>query len=89
MNNQVVRCDDCGRSTKMALQVRKYGQGMQETYFECEHCTKKYTCYVTDERARKLQKKLRNEKNPVIKFQLQAKLQERMIKLKRELMDSV
>lgn len=86
MTKQIVRCDEsCGRGTRMNIRVLNLPQGKQETYFNCEHCGHKYTCYITDSKARQLQKKMRKTRNPLEKFYLQVQLKERMAKLKEEL----
>ncbi|WP_078428775.1 hypothetical protein [Alkalihalobacterium alkalinitrilicum] len=85
MQNQIVRCDECGRGTKINLKERKYGQGRREAYFTCEHCDHKYTSYVTDTRVRRWQVELNETTDAVQRFNLQLKIRERMQKLKTEL----
>lgn len=85
MFNQIVRCDHCGRGTKINLKEKKYSQGKREAYFNCEQCNHRYTSYITDTRVRKWQDELRGIKDPVQRFNLQLKINQRMQKLKDEL----
>lgn len=48
-------CDneDCGKIADVNYKKAKHLNGIEETYFECEHCFQRYTCFVTDTWVRK------------------------------------
>lgn len=82
-------CDSCNQVTKIDFKMLQHPRGIQETYFKCEHCDTKYTCFVTDEKARKLQKKksrLVGYRYTNNRIRLQDEISQRMTKLKRELL---
>ncbi|MCM3619173.1 hypothetical protein M3936_16410 [Sutcliffiella horikoshii] len=85
MINQTVRCDICGRGTKINLQEKKHTGGKREVYFNCEHCSERYTSFVTDTRVRKWQKEMTGIKDPVQRFNMQLKINQRMHLLKEEI----
>lgn len=68
----VTICDECQNEITMNLQeyehpAHKLKNYVVETYFKCPHCQKKYIAYVTDKRARKMQKEIRQYHQQIIK----------------------
>lgn len=56
----LVFCDECGYKMELAgieIQLREWGNGLEEHYFSCPECKKVYTSQVTDEPLRELIKK--------------------------------
>jgi|SRR5690625_362035 len=51
-----VQCDECHGHFKVNLKQKKHGNGVIETYFTCRHCDKHYTSFVTNARARRMQR---------------------------------
>ena len=91
MTQQVTAlCNECGKITDVIYQEQKHPNDIRETFFKCEHCYYRYTCFVTDEWVRKKQKvaaQLR-VKNQVSKLQeLQQQINERMSRLKYNLVN--
>lgn len=41
-------CDKCNHLTKITFKEANHPLGVIETYFTCEHCEERYTCFVTD-----------------------------------------
>ncbi|MBT2615316.1 MULTISPECIES: hypothetical protein [unclassified Bacillus (in: firmicutes)] len=59
-----VNCIECEKDFSIHLQeykhpVTKHKGYVIETYFHCPHCRKKYVSFVTDQRARKMQKNIK------------------------------
>jgi len=81
-------CDNCKQVTKISFKMSHHLKGIQETYFECDHCEKHYTCFVTDDKVRMLQTKkdrLKGDRHISDRLKLQDEINERMLKLKSEL----
>ena len=79
-------CDKCNYITDIDFKVQNHSKGIQETYFICEHCLERYTCFVTDARVRDMQQSLRTiggRRNG--RDQLHKEMVKRMDMLKREL----
>lgn len=89
-------CDNCHQITKVVFKKRYLPKSIQETYFNCQECNKKYTCFVTDNKVRDLQKKLAQlralppSKYPVEEEVLrsQEEVNQRMYKLKSDLINN-
>lgn len=52
-------CDHCDKITDVEFKKAKHLNGIEETYFECEHCYYHYTSFVTDKWVRKKQRALK------------------------------
>ncbi|MFJ7951540.1 hypothetical protein ACIQZG_08435 [Lysinibacillus sp. NPDC096418] len=57
-------CDDCQKEIIVSVKDYEYPAHQLkgyviETYFRCPHCNKKYSVIVTDKRARKMQKEIK------------------------------
>lgn len=52
-------CDECGKITDVDFKKDRHPNGIEETYFKCEHCYYRYTSFVTDKWVRKQQRKLK------------------------------
>ena len=68
-----------------------HSKGIKETFFNCTHCQRKYVCFVTDHEVRKMQKdkaKLIGIHNANKRLQMQDKINQRMARLKMELIGS-
>lgn len=63
-----IYCDDCSHEFRIKLRKKKHNFTIEENYFVCPKCKKKYTAFVTDLQCRKLIKeieKAREKKRPV------------------------
>ena len=81
-------CDNCNCITNIQFKINHYPKGIQETYFDCERCGKHYTCFVTDDKVRMLQKKkerLKGDSYVTKRIWMQDEINKRMEKLKSEL----
>lgn len=93
-----VICDSCKKGFTVKTKKKEYGVDIRETYFECTHCKKHYTSFVTNQEARKLQKEIKaltpekkeNDEAYQEKMDLlerkNAKLKEVMLALKSQVM---
>ncbi len=84
----MAKCDNCSQVTKIKFKEVRHQQGIKETYFNCEHCKTRYICFLTDERVREMQQKLRSfggRHNGRMK--LQQEINERMNLLKYNLIN--
>lgn len=52
------KCTDCGMQTEINFETRKFGRGLEETYFKCGVCSVHTTCYITNAKVRKLIKEV-------------------------------
>jgi len=50
-------CDNCNNITPITFKTRPHPMGIEETYFDCEHCDHHYVCYVTDYKVRAMQRR--------------------------------
>jgi len=57
--DNIVRCDVCDKQFVIKPQLKKHGQGIQETYFTCPHCDEHYTAVVTNAEIRKRQREIK------------------------------
>jgi len=64
------------------MKTKHHPEKVIETYFKCPHCKHHYTCFVTDPDVRKLQEDIKPVKNVFIRSAMQAKINEKMKKLK-------
>jgi hypothetical protein len=46
--------------TMVNFRNHQHPKGIQETYFKCQHCNKRYTCYVTNQAVRAKQREIKN-----------------------------
>src|SRR5690625_2853398 len=51
-----VHCNECGKYTSTIPKYKNHPRGIHEVYFKCDHCFWHYTVAVTNNRARKLQR---------------------------------
>lgn len=59
------RCDECGKENEVEYFTDKKVNGIEITYLKCSRCCVKYTCYVTNNKVRKMineNKRLRERK---------------------------
>jgi len=54
-----VQCDKCNSHFRINLKEKKHGKGVKESYFNCTHCDKHYTAFVTDAIVRRRQRELK------------------------------
>ena len=54
-----VNCNECHKDFDIALKEKKHGKGIIEKYFFCSHCSTRYSSAFTNDRARKIQKQIR------------------------------
>lgn len=56
-----VTCDNCSRKFQIKMKKQNHGLEIKEHYFQCPNlkCKKRYTSFVTNQEARKLQKEIR------------------------------
>lgn len=83
-------CDKCGLITDVIFKQSKHPNGIQETYFKCEHCHYRYTSFVTDKKVRKMQQKKEAMKDKHLwekRLELQEQINTRMSKLKYNLIN--
>lgn len=59
----MVVCDKCNKDFKLEPKVKKYSKGVEELYFRCPYCKKRYSSYFTDENIRKQQRIIRKTKD--------------------------
>lgn len=55
----IALCDKCNRITDIEYKVKKHPNTFKETYFECDQCNYHFTCFVTDNKVRKMQRALK------------------------------
>lgn len=78
-------CDQCNYITDVVFNKAKHPNGIEETYFTCEHCHYRYTSFVTDSWVRKKQKdKLTTATK---RLELQEEINNRMSRLKYNLIN--
>jgi phage terminase large subunit GpA-like protein len=91
----LARCNHCENITIIEYKTKKHSKGLTETYFNCVVCNHHYTCFVVDKKVKQLQTKAKNLRR-VMQFKdvrdelqsLQEKINERMERLKQELVNS-
>lgn len=59
----MITCDKCNKGFKLEPKVKKYSKDIQELYFRCPYCKKRYSSYFTDNNIRKQQIVIRNTKD--------------------------
>lgn len=64
-----VQCDNCNEPFKIRLIEKPHPGKIIESYFKCPSCDTKYTTHVTDDWARKEQRKIKKINNEKIKRQ--------------------
>jgi len=84
-------CDSCNQITKIEFKQVQHPKGIQETYFKCDQCHKRHTCFVTDSTVRRWQGK-EDVNRPLEEHErlpkganIQDEINERMSRLKYEL----
>lgn len=85
-------CNNCGKITDVNYKKKRHPKEVRETYFKCEFCNKKYICFVTDKRVRKMQRKrdsLKGDYNIDKRLQIQEEINERMARLKDSMIRGV
>lgn len=55
----IAQCSNCSEMTKIHFKEQQHPKGIRETYFNCHHCNKQFTCYATDSAVRDKQKEIR------------------------------
>lgn len=83
-------CSNCGKITDVDYKEQRHLNDIRETYFKCEHCYYRYTCFVTDAWVRKKHKvaaQLRAMKQTSKLNELQRQINERMSRLKYNLVE--
>lgn len=54
-----VYCDSCNKDFNIHMKVKRWSKGIEETYFICPNCKRRYTSYFTNVSIRKKQGNLR------------------------------
>lgn len=83
------RCDECGKDNDIKYYVDKKITGVHITYLKCSRCKVKFTCFVTNNKVRKMiedNKKLRERKDLSSQESKQVILNDDVIKEKMELL---
>lgn len=85
-------CDHCNKITDVIFKKEKHPNGIEETYFKCEHCFYRYTSFVTDKWVRKQQGNLKamprkNNGNIKLMDEKQIQINKRMEMLKYNLIN--
>jgi len=63
VRDRKVYCDKCYKLTSVKEKEMKHPRGIIERYFKCEHCYWQYTVAVTNDRARKLIRKMKGQRD--------------------------
>jgi hypothetical protein len=91
MTKQTALCDQCDKITDVEFKKDKHPNGIEETYFKCEHCYYRYTSFVTDSWVRKKQRALktlpRHTDNTQVLDDRQLEINQRMSQLKYNLIN--
>jgi len=77
--------------TTIQFKTQDHPRGIKETYFKCQQCNKRYTCFVTNKAVRRKQKEIRSLTglaNTKIRERLQNEVNQRMSELKSELINN-
>lgn len=82
----MVVCDKCNKKFKIDAKIKKHSKGIEELYFRCPICKKRYSSYFTDSNIRKQQKIIRNTKDQEKMKELQAILKIDMDNLKNKML---
>lgn len=70
-HKNLINCDSCNKDIKMTIQTSRLEADVQKVYFICDHCDKEYFCYATNDESRKIQKKIKKERNFLKKKEMQ------------------
>jgi len=84
----IAECSNCSKMTMVKFKNQQHPKGIQETYFKCQHCNKRYTCYVTNQAVRAKQREIKNLtglNDADERTKLQQEVNQCMDKLKSEL----
>lgn len=57
--NKLVYCNECKENFKIKAKKKKYSKGIEEIYFICPHCKRRYTSYYTNPIIRMIQLDIR------------------------------
>ena len=79
-------CNQCDKITDVLFKEEHHPNNVQETYFKCEHCHYRYTCFVIDTKVRKMQRKIRSASLDN-RLSIQEDINNRMGKLKYNLIN--
>lgn len=60
-------CDKCKKEFEIKPRIKKFADGIEETFFICPGCNERYSSYFTDKDIRKKQAKLRNKYNEIVR----------------------
>jgi len=66
----LVKCDECNQEFDVKFKKRKFGRGLEETYFKCGNCYVHTTCFITNGKVRRLQKLMHAETIPDRKLEM-------------------
>ncbi|QGH35145.1 hypothetical protein GI584_14310 [Gracilibacillus salitolerans] len=81
----IAQCTNCGMPTTIQFKDQDHPKGIKETYFKCQHCHKRFTCYVTNKAVRAKQKEIRRTRDQATRERLQLEVNQRMKELKADL----
>lgn len=81
------QCRLCEEKTKVRFKEKQHPRGVKETYFRCEHCNERYSCFVTDGKVRKLQKEIDRIRRDKLSAENIRKLDEKQAKVNRLMAD--
>ncbi|MYL44597.1 hypothetical protein GLV94_02980 [Virgibacillus halodenitrificans] len=75
-------CSICNKQSKPELLIAYHLRGLQEGYFKCKHCGKRYSSYFTDKKVRNLQKQLKKEQGGQKRLEIVEQIKSNMAQLK-------
>lgn len=84
----IAQCTNCSKMTRIDFKEQQHSKGIRETYFKCNQCKKRYTCFVTDKAVRSKQKRIKQltgAHNTEKRVRLQGEVNQRMDELKDDL----
>lgn len=56
---QTIHCDECTKEFELKLRTRKLKDSIEEVFFRCPKCKKKYIAFYTNDEVKKLQTEIR------------------------------
>ena len=95
----MVYCNKCKYDFEIKVRTRQIDKEIEEVFFNCPHCSERYTVYFTNDSIRKKQKLIRARHNELFKTkdkkkvqkeinQMQTMLKNEMDNLKRKMLDT-
>ena len=56
---KTIYCNECDKKIDIKLKEKKHGNGVTETYFTCRNCKVRYTAFVLNADARRMQREIK------------------------------